>query len=89
MKTNIFLIFILSFALFSCDQKKDTAAPTDTTAPVVEEKLDQSMPNSESACICTKEYAPVCGKNGVEYGNSCEANCAGVEFSDGPCSQTN
>lgn len=27
-------------------------------------------------CICTRDYSPVCGNNGVTYANKCEFQCA-------------
>ncbi|SMD36758.1 Kazal-type serine protease inhibitor domain-containing protein [Reichenbachiella faecimaris] len=37
-------------------------------------------------CTCSTNYDPVCGCNGITYGNSCMAECASItEYEKGEC----
>lgn len=37
-------------------------------------------PNQPKAVMCTDVYAPVCGTNGITYGNKCYAGVANVQL---------
>ena len=65
------LLFILAFAL-SCSSSPEEGM--------------ECIEDRQEDCVCTKQYDPVCGCNGITYGNSCEAYCNGIgDYTEGKC----
>lgn len=50
-------------------------APLDTSFSTGKRKLQAA---AREGCICPALFKPVCSADGRQYGNSCEAGCAGV-----------
>tara|TARA_B100001250_G_C19363558_1_gene598743 strand:+ start:174 stop:401 length:228 start_codon:yes stop_codon:yes gene_type:complete len=74
MKKVILLLFILP--IFACHED-DNDIPNMC--------IDETLINLEF--VCTEEFQPVCGCDGITYSNSCQAfNWNGViAYEDGPC----
>jgi len=46
---------------------------------------DNCNPQPKDDCVCTEIYDPVCGCDGITYGNGCHASCHGVSSVKGEC----
>ena len=67
---KIYLFILLSMVLFSCKEEETDCVIVEVTEPTG----------------CTMDYRPVCGCNGVTYGNACVAENEGVlTYTEGEC----
>ena len=55
-------------------------------SPGAQSNIGNSIIEENDECICTKDFRPVCGANGQEYPNACQAGCDDVtDYKEGPC----
>lgn len=67
----------------ACTTKKEV---TKTETPAGESSAKPVSPYTVEPCYCMKIFKPVCGADGKNYGNSCEAECQGNKtWKDGNC----
>jgi hypothetical protein len=77
------LVLALVVACTSKEKKVEIAAPAE--APSTESEAKPVSPYTVQPCYCMKIFKPVCA-GGMNYGNSCEAECHGHKtWTEGNC----
>lgn len=83
-----FLTMILLLALSACE--KSPVAVKDETVKTAAASGECVITPPAEPMMCTMDWRPVCGCNGITYSNPCGAKAAGVpKFTEGECKGKN
>ena len=77
IRVNKLLVLITLFVTISCGHTQGDE----------QKKSLGTLEGNIKSCVCPKLWMPVCGENQKTYGNTCEANCVGVKYTQGKCEE--
>ncbi|MBY0415807.1 MAG: hypothetical protein K2Q18_16665 [Bdellovibrionales bacterium] len=88
MKKIILCSLIALSATISISCTSTSAEKSETPpSPSMQKSMQKTTKEKIASCTCVKMWMPVCGENKKTYGNSCEADCAGVKYTSGACAE--
>ncbi|MEJ2382919.1 MAG: Kazal-type serine protease inhibitor family protein [Xanthomonadales bacterium] len=80
------LLLVLSALLAGCDRPVEAPANESSTPSATEAVAECVRTPPAQPMVCTMDWKPVCGCDGITYPNACGARAAGItEFRDGEC----